>query len=360
MQFFRWSWWITGAVLAPAFMYVSVAQADAFSLKAASFDALEKWEESDHARSLIAFQKSCKAQSFKHLSDQQQRVFGNLSLWEHVCAQALKTAPEEATLFFETSFLPHTIVTTPKEKTKITGYYIPELQGSMHKTENFRYPVYAVPEDFERIQPYLTRSEIDKRGLSGKAEILLWVDNQVDLFFLHVQGSGNVRMQDGSLKQLRFAAKNGHPYTSIGGYMVQKGWLLLEDVSLFSIKAWLVDHPDYIQQVLWQNDSYIFFELTEAKTIRGGEGTALTPWHSLAVDTAYYPYGIPIYLALSLPEKNGTTYPLSRLLIAQDTGSAIKGIFRGDIYFGPGEEAEWYAGMLNASAKWVVLLPIRR
>jgi membrane-bound lytic murein transglycosylase A len=205
--------------------------------------------------------------------------------------------------------------------------------------------------------PYPSRAEIDANGLQA-AKVIAWGDDPVAVFFLHIQGSGRARLDDGSMVRIAYAAQNGRPYTAIGHTLLREGAMTKGDLSMQGIRAWMLDHPREARRVMETDASYIFFsELPlgdPALGALGSQGVALTPGASLAVDTGLHPLGAPVWLAL---DEHSTALPRDRLMIAQDTGGAIKSAVRGDVFFGSGDKAEWNAGHMKAAGAMFVLLP---
>ena len=281
------------------------------------------------------------------------------------------------------NFTPHRVEGEPPGL--VTGYYEPEVNGSRERKDKFQVPVYRRPDDLvqvkpdllraffndsrsvmrregEELVPYYTRAEIDAGALQGKGLELLYLDDPVELFFMQVQGSGRVKLPDGSWLRLGYAAKNGHPYTSIGKLLAERGEARPKDLTMDGLKAWLRADPVRGRGLMRENKSYVFFrELPQAQADEGpvgAQGVTLTPGRSLAVDTAYHALSTPIFVAapdLATPE--GT--PFRRLMIAQDVGSAIRGKERGDIYWGSGDAAGAIAGSTLEEARFYILLPNR-
>jgi membrane-bound lytic murein transglycosylase A len=260
----------------------------------------------------------------------------------------------------------------------ITGYYEPLLYGSSTRSERFRWPLYKRPDnlltvdlaslypelkgrpvrgrlDGKRVVPYYSRTEIGngKNPLAGNE--LLWVEDPVELFILQVQGSGRVRLPDGGEVAVGYADQNGHPYRSLGGRLIELGALTREEVTLTRIRDWLAAHPEETGALLNSNPSYIFFTQRDASLAGplGSLGVALTAERSVAVDPVYIPLGLPVWLDTVLPD--GT--PLQRLALAQDTGGAIKGPVRADLFLGQGAEAGRLAGEMKQRGRLYVLLP---
>ena len=260
------------------------------------------------------------------------------------------------------------------------SYYEPLLEGSWERSEEFRYPLYGVPKDLlivdlggiypqlknmrlrgkldgNRVVPYYDRAQLDDDQDLLQGTEILWVNSLVDVFFLHVQGSGRVQLMDGSITAVGYAGQNGHPYQSIGRVLTEMGELDKEEVTLFTIKDWLKSNPTRLNEVLSKNPSYIFFELRDAREDGpiGALNVALTPRRSIAVDRNVIPLGAPVWLQTTLPNEKQS--PLNKLMLAQDTGGAIKGYVRADIFWGRGDEAEKMAGLMKQQGKLFVLLP---
>jgi membrane-bound lytic murein transglycosylase A len=214
------------------------------------------------------------------------------------------------------------------------------------------------------VVPYYTRAEIEgpQRPLAGNE--LVWVDDAVDRFFLHVQGSGRVRLPDGEILALDYADQNGHRYVAIGKVLVERGVMPLEEVSLPSLRAWLAAHPDKRRGLFNANPSYVFFRLRDARRPEpiGTLGVPLTPRRSLAVDPDHIPLGLPVWLATRLPagDHGGGEPPFRRLVFAQDTGGAINGAVRADLFTGQGLPAEWLAGRMKQDGRLFMLEPAWR
>jgi membrane-bound lytic murein transglycosylase A len=317
------------------------------------------------------------------------------AVWERVCtrARALSRSDERALRkFLETELSPWRILyyptglTGPREQTGlITGYYEPVLRGSRQRGGAYQTPLYGVPDDLliidlgdrfpalkgerlrgvvqgRRVVPYPKREQLaDGTLLTGKE--LLWVDDPVEAFFLEVQGSGRVRLPDGSTVRLAFADVNGQPYRSIGRYLIDKGELTLAQTSMQGLKDWVRKHPERKNELLNQNPSFVFFSeeaiVNPAQGPRGALGVPLTAGRSIAVDPRWLPLGAPMYLATSQPGSDGRpgSPPLNRLVVAQDTGGAIRGGIRADVFFGSGVEPGNQAGRMRAPGQMWLLWP---
>ena len=288
--------------------------------------------------------------------------------------------------FFESHFSAYRIVAPDGSgEGLITGYYEPILRGQREPGAGYRHPVYAAPDDLvtvdlaeqypelrnmrlrgrlqgSRLVPYYSRAEIETRGSGFSAKPLAWVADAVDLFFLQIQGSGQIELASGERLRLGFADQNGHPYRSLGRYLVDRGELKLEQASMQSIKAWAAANPGKLQEALNSNPSYVFFrELPLVRAATGGIdgppgalGVALTPGFSIAVDPRSVPLGAPVYLATTYPL---SATPLQRLMMAQDTGGAIRGAIRADFFWGTGDDAGSQAGRMRQQGKMWLLWP---
>jgi membrane-bound lytic murein transglycosylase A len=339
-------------------------------LKPVGWDALPGWSEDRLTEAWNAFLRSC-------------GTLRSRPAWQPVCASAATIDPaDEAGIrqFFEGSFVPHALVNPDgSDSGMITGYYEPLLKGSRTRSAAYRFAIYAVPDDLltidltevypelknmrlrgrldgKRVVPYYPRADIET-GMGGAAgKELLWAEDAVDLFYLQVQGSGRVLLDTGETVRVGYADQNGHPYRSIGRVLVDRGELTLDQASMQGIKAWAERNPDRVTELLNQNASYVFFKESPATADgpTGSLGVPLTAGRSLAVDTRAVPMGAPVFLATTFPN---STQPLNRLMVAQDTGGAIRGAVRADFFWGFGEEAGAQAGRMRQSGRMWVLLP---
>ena len=320
-------------------------------LAPASFAELDGWAGDDHAAALATYVISCDQIERK---DATAPMGGSASMglagaWQEICAIARRTAPQDARAFFETWFRPWHASASGEPKGLFTGYYEPQLHGSLTPDATYRYPLYAVPQE----ENLPDRAAIDAGALAGKGLELVWVNSPVDSFFLHIQGSGRVTLDDGSELRIGYAGKNGHEYFSIRHELVDRGAIKPEDITAQSIRAWLNEHPDDAFAVMATNPSYTFFRILEGPGPVGAQGVPLTPGRSLAIDRAHLALGVPVWLETTLVD--GT--PWERLMVTQDTGGAIKGPVRGDIFFGHGADAEWHAGQMQHEGQTWLLLP---
>ena len=308
-----------------------------------SFDDLDGWAADDHGAALSVFLNTC-----GDLRDPD---------WQALCAVARTYEQDAARAFFELFFRP--VLVEDGKDALFTGYFEPELDGSRARSDKYRYPIYKMPPEARESGQWLSRRELlttdvmKNRGLE-----IAWVDDPVELFFLQIQGSGRVRLPDGSALRVGYGGANGHPYRSIGVELVRRGALGAHEVSAQRIRSWVRKNPEAGTELLFHNPSYVFFrEVSRVAPERGPLGAmnrSVTTMRSIAVDPAYTPLGSPVWV-----EKDGKD-PIRRLMIAQDTGSAIKGAQRADIFFGTGDDAGQAAGRLKDPGRMVVLLPIQR
>ncbi len=304
------------------------------------FSELSGWADDDHSVALSVFSETC-----SDISDPD---------WKALCPIAASAT--DARDFFERFFVP--VLIEDGSPMVFTGYFEPELQGSSVQTSRFRFPIYSKPNEVTD-GPWLTRRQIEEdQVLEGRGLELAWLDDPVDVFFLQVQGSGRIKLQDGRSIRVGFGGKNGHEYSSIGRELVRRGVYTEHQVSAQVIQNWVRNNPNDGQELLWVNDSFVFFrEVSEVPSDKGPLGAmnrSITAMRSIAVDPAYTILGAPVWI-----EKDGSS-PLRRLMIAQDTGSAIKGAQRADIFVGTGSKAGREAGTLNDSGRMIVFMPIQR
>ncbi|WP_170311841.1 murein transglycosylase A [Sulfitobacter sabulilitoris] len=306
-----------------------------------SFEKLDGWEDDDHAAALAVFRNTC-----QDMDDPD---------WRALCAYA--TSDPDPKSFFELLFRP--ILIDDGSEAMFTGYFEPELDGSLSPSPRYAHPVYAMPPEAKEISPWLTRQQIlDGDAMTGRGLEIAWVDDPVELFFLQIQGSGRIRLPDGRSIRVGYAGANGQPYRSVGVELVRRGVYEPHQVSAQVIKNWVRRNPDDGARLLYHNPSYVFFrEVSEVPADKGPLGAmnrSITTLRTVAVDPAFVPLGAPVWI-----EKDGKG-PLRRLMIAQDTGSAIKGSQRADIFFGTGDRAGRAAGRLRDPGRMIVLMPIQR
>lgn len=320
-----------------------------------TYAELAGWQLDQHGFALESFLRSCNKP--RENQSELSKLVNAVSL-KLACFDAKQVSPTNhaaARGFFEQHFQPYRLhLASGKDTGLLTGYFIPVIRGSREPSARYTSPAYAIPNDMTK--PYYTRAEIASGVLNNKGLELLYLD-PIDLFFMQVQGSGRVQLDTGEMVTLQFAGKNGHPYTSIGRVLVEMGELKKGDVSLKSIHNWLNNNPSKAQDVMNRNASYIFFSLNESPDMpSGAQGVPLTAERSLAVDPSQMPYGVPIYLQTKT-KRNGQEHPFNKLVVTQDTGSAIRGPMRGDIFFGQGSVAGAIAGEQKFQGGWTVLIP---
>ncbi|WP_374370387.1 murein transglycosylase A [Dongia sp.] len=331
-------------------------------LKPASYASLPGWGEDDFAGTLPAFLKTCQALA-KRAPDEAigpQALGGLARDWQAPCAAARDLAPkaDPATTraFFERWFVPFMAEDDRGRAGLFTGYYEAEIDAARAPDALHRYPLYASP----RGGTTLTRAEIEAGGLKGQGLEFLWLKDPVDAFFLQVQGSGIVTLNDGGEMRIGYAGNNGHGFVAIGKLMIEEGIIDRDSASMQTIRAWLRANPDRAQELMNRNPRFIFFREVKDGPV-GAMGVTLTAGRSLAVDPAFVPLGLPLWLDTTWPVDHGAIKrgsPLRRLMLAQDTGSAIKGPVRGDFFWGSGEEALKFAGAMKNPGRWFLLLPV--
>jgi membrane-bound lytic murein transglycosylase A len=322
-----------------------------------SFDTLAGWREDHQAAALPAFRRSCAKLSTLPDDARAGPAGSRLAArdWRPACAalNALDRADDRAARdYFERWFQPYRVSDRGVAEGTFTGYFELALRGSHHRSARFSVPIYGVPHD--ATAAHATRAEIEAGALAEKAPVLVWVEDAIGAFFLSVQGSGRVTFEDERVLFLGYAAANGHPYRSIGKILVARGAIPLQQVSLQTIGAWLRAHPGEAKALMDENAHYVFFRWLGSDGPIGSEGVALTPGRSLAVDPAFISLGIPVWLDA---EGVAGGPALRRLVIAQDTGAAIKGAVRGDLFWGNGPEAERAAGRMRSRGSYAILLP---
>lgn len=332
-----------------------------------SFDALPGWKDDNHAEAYAAFLMSCRAILNGTKAMRKARpVYGGLF---DVCERAKAAGAldrEKARVFFEQNFKPVRLAQPGETQGFFTGYYETEMHGSRVPTAEYSVPVYAAPaatvrKKQSKVFANLDRTQIEEGALKGKGLEICWVKNPIDAFFAQIQGSTRVKLEDGKLLRLNYVASNGMKYYPVGRDLVDRGIIAKEDMSMDKIRAWMEANPEEAQVLRRKNKSFVFFtetSLAAHEECIGAQGVALTPLRSLAVDKKLHVYGTPIWIDAELPiesEKPETKF--QRLLIAQDTGSAIVGPARADIYFGAGEEVGSIAGRIKQFGNFVMLVP---
>ncbi len=307
------------------------------------FEALDGWRDDNHLVALDSFLRTC------DLIEQPD--------WKPICAVAADVPRDDASArsFFELFFKPVVVGQPPA---LFTGYFEPELEGSPTRTGRFRFPIYARPPELSEGVAYHTRQAIENGAIAGRGLEIAWLDDAVDVYFLQVQGSGRIRMTDGSVIRVGYAGANGHTYRSIGQEMVRRGTHTADQVSAPEIANYVRSNPTAGQDLLYTNPSYVFFRKIGALNPEDGPigamGRSITTLRSVAIDPKFTPLGAPVWI-----EKDGRR-PIRSLMVAQDTGGAIKGMQRADIFYGTGLDAGDAAGTVKDPGRMVLLLPIDR
>lgn len=319
------------------------------------------WKADHHADAMEALRRSCpKFMTRNSLQwlDPSRPQLGRVADWQQLCGTATLVASgdQPAREFFEGWFVPYAVTDGGDPRGLFTGYYEPTLHGSWVRTGRYTVPLYRPPPEAKSGRASLpSRARIEAGALAGRGLEFMWLDDPVDAFFLHIQGSGQVQMTDGSYVRVGYAGKNGHPYTAIGGTLIQMGEIPREEMSMQAIRAWLITHPDQAPSLMASNASYVFFRVVDGEGPVGAQGVPLRPGRSIAVDSSQVPYGVPVFLDTTDPIDPSA--PLRRLLVAQDTGGAIKGPIRGDVFWGSGDAAALAAGLMKQEGRWFMLLP---
>ncbi|MBL1435751.1 MAG: MltA domain-containing protein [Rhodobacteraceae bacterium] len=309
-----------------------------------SFSAISGWQQDDLAPALTAFARSC--DSIRSTPAIPVRE------WDRVCALA-KAGPGPARAFFEQNFTPVRITTG--SRALFTGYYEPELQGSRTQTEKFRFPLYRRPPEIQTGVAWHSRAEIDNGALEGRGLELVWLDNRVDAFFVHVQGAARIRLEDHTYMRVGFAGRNWQRYRSVGRQLIRQGVLTPNQAGMQGIRAWAAANPNAAVRALQHNTSFIFFQELEIPDALGPVGALQVPLaalRSVAVDDSHTPLGAPVWINMNAGENS-----LNQLMVAQDTGSAVNGAQRADIFYGSGDAAGDKAGNIRYSGEMITLIP---
>ena len=353
-----------------------------------NFAALPGWSEDDQAAAYETFRDSCAAMVKRDRTATWSlgSISGVNADWINICQQLQpKVSAAEARTFFERNFTPLSVYDsgkpTAKDSGMITGYFVPELKGSRTPSARFSVPLYRRPPDLvtadlgafreefkgksvtgriegNRFVPYPPRAIIEKGELAGKKLEILWVDDPIETFITHIQGSGRVVLENGETIGVGYDAQNGQAYRAIGRDLVERGVMPASDVTLDSIVNWLRANPKDAQDVMNKNPSYVFFREIKGRGPIGSQGVPLTPGRSLAVDRKFHSMGMPIWLDTTYPANDPKAgQPLRRLMVAQDTGGAIVGVVRGDLFWGQGAAARAGAGAMKQQGKFTVLVP---
>jgi len=353
------------------------------TLSPASFADLPGWDGDRHGEAVPVLARSCD-RLLRQPADRPlgpDGAMGRIRDWQEPCRALAKVPAGDhaaARRFFETWFTPALAGNNGDAQGLFTGYYEASLKGSRRRHGPYQTPLRARPDDLVmvdlgefrdglkgeriagrvvdgRLRPFEDRKAIEAGALDGRGLELVWVDDPVDAFFLHIQGSGRVLLDDGSELRVGYAGQNGHPYVAIGRALVERGHLSKEAVSMQSIRAWLDANPGQVTDLLHLNPSYVFFRLLEGEGPVGAQGVPLTAGRSIAVDRSFVAYGTPLWLEAADPLDPARS--IRRLMVAQDTGGAIRGPVRGDFFWGYGAEAEQRAGLMKSPGRYWLLIP---
>jgi membrane-bound lytic murein transglycosylase A len=338
-------------------------------LSRVSFADLDDFWQDDHIEAFQVFERSCAAIA-ANVPPPRKGVAASAAL-KAIAQAALRQEmrePAQARRFFEAYFRPFRMaakIPWASDAGFLTGYYEPIVEGSLRPCRDFTAPVLGWPDNLDASARIADRAAIEAGALDSHAAPVVWLRDPVEVFLVQVQGSARVHLADGSRLRLTYGGRNGHPYTSIGRILIDSGEIAEADMSLATLKQWIRAHGqnpgDAGAALMHRNKSYVFFSLHDecepARGPLGGQGISLTALRSIAVDRAIWTYGLPFWIAADLPWRGSTSSPFRRLMIAQDTGSAITGPARADIFFGSGDDAGARAGDIRHAGNVVVFLP---
>ena len=362
-------------------------------LEPLAWTAVEGWQADDHAAAFTVFKASCKplVNSQKWLERKGKKPRDTRPMraaLTEVCMRAVETEPADgaaARAFFETNFRPVAVGQLGEKTGLLTGYYEPIIEGARFPSHEYVVPVYAPPPNLvalgrrsreggfpnkgrvgrrigpNKIVPFYDRGEIEEGVLAGRDLEICWVKDPIDAFFMQIQGSARIKLDTGKTLRLNYAAHNGHSYTPVGRILIERDLVSKEAMSMDRIREWMEKNPDGGKELRRQNRSYVFMRetgLSDDVEPTGAQGVPLTPSRSIAVDKKLHVYGTPFFISAKLPiESERPATPFQRLMVAQDTGSAIVGVARADIYFGAGEEAGRIGGRIKQQGQFVMLVP---
>jgi membrane-bound lytic murein transglycosylase A len=364
------------------------------------------WSDDDHLQAYKAFRLSCRPIAAQQIPSADPNALDTKALDSKALdskaldSKALGTSLRDpcraakatnisdgarAKAFFEEHFLPLRISRLGEDAGFVTGYYEPVIDGSRTQTDAYTVPVYRRPSNLfvrgfkqdapslpnkgevfrkigrRKLVPYYDRGEIEDGAIAGRGLEICWLKNQTDLLFAQIQGSARVRLENGSTVRINYDAHNGYPYTAVGRILIDRGIIPKEQMSMQKIREWMEQNPDGANELRRQNRAYVFFrevQLSDKDEAVGAQGVPLTPGRSIAVDKALHVYGTPFFIEGELPiESEQSKTPFHRLMIAQDTGSAIVGPARADLYFGAGADAGKVSGRLRHNMRFVMLVP---
>ncbi|MDP0588790.1 MAG: MltA domain-containing protein [Candidatus Endonucleobacter bathymodioli] len=322
------------------------------SFVSVSFEDLKGWGVDQGVAVRTVLLASC--QKLRRSTFYGRALFGSYKKWKNICHQLSKISDTEVKEFFEKNFTVYRVA--PTNHGLFTGYYSPVYEGRLTAEPGFEVPLLKVPglRGKGGLKKSDSRAVIEQKIIEGKIksdQVLVWIKSSVDKFFLQIQGSGQIRLKDGTIYYVGYAGNNGRKYVSIGRVLKNRG--ALAKISMSTIRGWLESNPDKQQELFNENPRYIFFEKTKYGAITA-QGIPATAYRTMAVDPKFIPYGTPLWVDTEL---TATKKPFRQMMVAQDTGGAIKGLVRGDIYMGAGAHAEQMAGEQQALGKLYVIVP---
>jgi membrane-bound lytic murein transglycosylase A len=332
-----------------------------FGITPVGFDRLSGWAEDHVSAAVPVFLKSCARFLTQADAAPLDPVaasvdFGRVGDWRGVCEAAEALPPWDdsaARQFFETNFSPFAVADYGTPEGLFTGYYEIDLNGSRQPHGRFQTPLYRKPPDLG-VQPP-TRAEIEDGALAGRGLELFWVDDPIDAFFLEIQGSGRIRLSGGGTVRIGYDGQNGRPYVPVGRLLIERGAIPRDKLTMPAIRSWMKQNPEAGAALRRENPSFVFFREIKGDGPIGAEGVVLSAERSMAVDRTFVALGIPVWLEAN--ERFAAVDGVRRLMIAQDTGGAIKGPVRGDVFWGTGAAAGVRAGIMNASGRYHLLVP---
>lgn len=350
------------AISPRAFEPTKAGDAVQVSLAPGSFNELSGWSGDDVAQALPAFAKSCERIKGQPASAPLDPAatdanFGAVRDWRPLCQQAAALSPADpaaARRFFESNFVPVLVGSKGTSKGLFTGYWELEVEGARTRGGPYQFPVYRAPADLVTGKPYVERAAIEDGALAGKGLEIMWLKSADDVFVLQMQGSGRIRLPDGSLERLIYQANNSRPFVDIYQMMLNQGLIPKTQFSESAVRAWMRDNPDAAKELRRKDPLYVFFQELKGDGPVGYQGAVLTAERSLAVDHRYIPLGVPLWL-----DAHDKYRPVAvqRLVVAQDTGDGIVGPLRGDFYWGSGKQAQARGSDFYADGQYWVLLP---
>lgn len=342
------------------------AMPNKLTLEPVTFAQLPGWDDDRISDALPALSLSC--QKILARPDEKPmgktRLGGTVKDWRTACTTLLaargRVSEKQARRYIATHFIPHKVGINNSNEGTFTGYYEAAIEASYHKSRKYNVPIYMPPVKLKEQagSAMMTRTAIEEGALDGKGYALMWADDPVDVFMLHIQGSGVAQMTDGQMVRLSYADNNGHKFKSIMPALKDIGYDIKEyGATMDAIGDWLRKHPKKARKVMASNPRYIFFKTHNKSGPIGAQGVPLTPTRSLAVDPSYIPLGMPLWLSTRFPATKSEKRVINRFVVAQDTGAAIKGGVRGDFFWGYGRNASWAAGRMKEKGTYFVFLP---